>query len=447
MKKELFSLSIGQKLVAYAGRKYPGAPVNNIGGLLLFEDSLDPELLARAIEICIKRNDALRLHMHQSRRPYLKMEILLNNVIQQYLDEIQKVEVGYHDFTGCTAQEMEDTILEWNSKPIGIFDFPLHEFKIIRTPDGRTGVFSKIHHIITDAWNSTLISKEIIEVYFALLRSEKLPEPLYSFLSYLKCEEDYLKSPQYATDRDYWMNIYGTKPTATLFKGKNKKSKTGITKRINVNLGFEKSNEINDFCIQNKLSPVTFFTFLICMCLSQFTGSHETNVASPVMFRSTLKEKKTCGPMVNFQLIRFFFNKSRTFIESCKEMEYQRLTAMRHIKYPNLHLLNAIYKKYFISELFDVFVSLTPAKIETKEKIKFESKWLHSGVFANPFSIYITDIDNTGHYNLQYEYHIDTYTTEFVKGIHENLMAFLNYGIKNPSVLMKDVFQAPLSIE
>ncbi len=447
MKKKLFHLSIGQKLVAYAGRKYPGAPVNNIGGLLLFEDSLDKDLLAKAIEICIRRNDAMRLHMYQSRSIYLKMEILLNNIIQQYVDDIQRVEVGYHDFSGCTNQEMEDAILNWNSKPIDIFDFPLHEFKIIRTPDGRTGVFSKIHHIITDAWNNALLSGEIIGIYYSLLRSEELPKPLNSFLPYLESERDYLKSLQYKADREYWMNMYSTKPACTLFGERDKKSMTGATLRFNNSINTVTTKAINDFCVQNKISSVSLFTLLISMCLSFHTGIKETNIANPIMFRSTLKEKRTCGPMMNFQMIRFLFEDSRTFIDSCIEMDNQRLKSMRHLRYPNLHLLKAVYKKYFISQFMDAFISMIPAKIEVKEEVKFQSIWLHSGSFASPLSLYIFDIDNTGKYNLQYEYQRDIHQTEFIKGIHKNLMSFLEYGIKNPSAPMKDVFQAPLLLE
>lgn len=442
MKNELFPLSIGQRLVAYAGQKYPGSPVNNIGGLILFEDSLDCDLLTKAIEICVQRNDALHLRMQQKRKLFLNAEILMNDIIQQYVSEIEKVEVGFHDFSGCTTQEMEDTILRWNRIPIDIFDFPLYEFKIIKAPDGRTGVFSKVHHIITDAWNNTLITKEIIEIYNALLRSDELPKPLNSFLSYLKSEEAYLKSPQYEVDRDFWMNIYDTKPAATVLGGKGKKSKTGATMRFNTMIGLERSKAINDFCIQNKISPVSLFTLLVSMCISHYTGSQETNIACPVMFRSTLKEKTTCGPMVNFQLVRFFFDSNKTFIDSCREMDHQRLVSMRHTRYPNLHLLKSIFKKYHISELTGAFVSMVPAKIETKDNMKFEARWLHSGYFASRFCLYIMDIEGTGKYNLQYEYQTDIHSTEFVKELHEKLMAFLYYGIENPSLAMKDVFQA-----
>lgn len=443
MKNELLPLSIGQKGVAYLRQQFPETPVNNIGGLILFEDNLDFDLLARALEICVQRNDALRLRMYRKKKPIMDIDVLLKDIIMQYVTDEPKVEIGFHDFSCCTTQEMEDTISRWNSIPINIFESPLYEFKMIKTPDGRSGIFAKLDHIITDAWNSALLCKEIIEVYYALLKSEELPEPLYPFLSYLKSEESYVGSPQYKADRDFWMNIYDTKPASTCFRQKGKPSSTGNSLRYNAKIDFEETKAINDFCYQNKITPVSFFTFLTCMCLSHFTANQEANICSPVMFRSTLKEKRTCGPLVNLQLIRFFFDNSKTFINSCREMDYQRLISMRHIRFPYLHLLTEIFKKYFVSDFKDTMLSFPTARIETKENIKFETRWLHSGVFANPFSLYVSDIDNTGEYNLQYEYHTDTYSPEFVKEIHRNLKAFLDYGIENPSAAMKDMFQVP----
>lgn len=441
MKNELLSLSIGQKGVAYLHQQFPDTPANNIGGLILFDEELDFDLLEKAIGICVQRNDALRLRMYRMQKPFMDIDVLLKDIIMQYVTDEPKVEVGFHDFSGCTTQEMEETISLWNSRPIDIFNSPLYEFKMINTPDGRQGIFAKLDHIITDAWNSALLCKEVIEIYYALLRSEEFPKPLYPFLSYLKNEESYVGSQQYITDRDFWMSMYATKPTTTCFRQKGKPSSTGISQRLNIKIDQEKSKTINDFCLKNRITLVTFFSFLTCMCLSQFTGDNEANICSPVMLRSTLKEKRTCGPLVNLQLLRLFFDDSKTFIDSCKNLDNQRLTTMRHIRFPYLHLLAEIFKKHHAVDFKDTMLSFPTAKIETKEKIKFETRWLHSSVFPNPFSLYVSDFDNTGEYNIHYEYHIDTYSPEFVNEVNRNLMAFIDYGIANPYTAMKDIFK------
>lgn len=441
MKNELLPLSIGQKGVAYLHQQFPDTPANNIGGLVLFDEKLDFDILEKAIVISVQRNDGLRLRMYRKKKPFMDIDVLLKDIILQYVNDEPKVEVGFHDFTGCSMQEMEETILQWNSIPIDIFESPLYEFKMLITPDGKSGIYAKLDHIITDAWNSALLCKEVIEIYYALLRSEQLPKPLYPFLSYLKNEESYVGSPQYKADRDFWMSKFDTKPASTCFRQKGKPSTTGKSFRFSTKIDQDKSKIINDFCYKNKVTPVTFFTFLTCMCLSHFTGKNEANICSPVMFRSTLTEKRTCGPLVNLQLLRIFFDENKTFVDSCKELNNERLTSMRHIKFPYLHLLTEIFKKHFVSDFKDTMLSFPTAKIETKEKVKFETRWLPSGVFPNPFSIYVTDIDNTGEYNLQFEYHIDTYSPEFVNEIYRNFMTFLDYSIANPSAVMKDIFK------
>ena len=101
--------------------------------------------------------------------------------------------------------------------PINIYKGPLFEFRMVKAPDGRYGVFSKIDHLVTDEWSCILLCKEVLEVYYALLHKKELPPPLNSFMDYLPVERAYLKSPQYKADKEFWMSKYKRKPKYTSF--------------------------------------------------------------------------------------------------------------------------------------------------------------------------------------------------------------------------------------
>lgn len=186
MDKILYPLTNAQRLIGFAGQRIPGTAVNNIGGTLLIEDELDFDLLKAALHKCIERNESLRIRIVNTDEDANAIEqYFLLNTVRQYVHDGVDGEFELVDFTGKTMEEMEQRILEWNRVPIFRYNSQLYEFKMIKAPDGRCGIFSKLDHMITDAWTSALLCKDIIEVYYALKRGEELPRRVRSRRSLL----------------------------------------------------------------------------------------------------------------------------------------------------------------------------------------------------------------------------------------------------------------------
>jgi len=463
MKKRLYPLTMGQKEIAHAAQLYPNSAVNNIGGLVLIEDELDFNLMEKVIKTVVSRNDGLRLRLvkyqqwrrilletlynlnckakHLEINPAVKKFLFVESLRQKFVDN-PSVKVGFVDFTGKTAQEMDDTIAQWNAQPIDVFNSPMYEFTMIKSWDGRCGVFSKIDHLATDAWMSTLLCREIVEVYYAMLRGEELPPAPITYLTVLEAEEAYLKSPQYQADHDYWMSLYPTKPHATYISGHETYpySPTGKSTRKEVVLDPEMTSRIHEFAQKNQISPVALFYLTYCLYISHYGGNPDVTFLSPVMLRSTLKEKRTSGPLINSLLIHMVVDEKKTFLEACKEMTAYQTGAMRHIRYPLFNLMSEIYQKYSMNGLFDCSLSYQAARIQTKEKVRIEVKWYSSGTFSSPFFMSVTDLNDTNTYNIYYEYQTDIFTRERVDSIHESLMYIIQNGITDPDLRIEDLF-------
>ncbi|MFZ5975646.1 MAG: condensation domain-containing protein [Bacillota bacterium] len=443
MGNQLYPLNIGQRLIAYAALLHPGTPVSNIGGLLLLEDELDFDLMEKAIKLCVQRNDSLRLRMVKKKKKFPATSVLFKDVMEQYALEDPPVNVGFLDYSDKSMAELDAALLEMNARPIDIFNEPVFEFTMVKAGDGRQGVFTKIDHIATDAWMSMMHAKEVMEVYYALKKGKELPAAAYPFLPSIEAEQAYTKSDQYQADRDFWMSKFTTKPHKTFIYGGKKypKSKTGKSERYEVRLSPDLCADINTFCRENAVSPMVLFNQLMAIYLSTVTGSPDVSFNTPAMLRSTLKEKRTCGPHVNSFLIRTQIDETRTLLEACKQMHSEHMSMLRHVRYPTLHLTMEILRKYFMRALADTLLSFQVARIQTTEDVPFETKWYPSGYYASPFTLNVTDMDNTGALFLQYEYQTGHFTGEMAEKIHRSLLALLEKSVHEPGIHIRNLYR------
>lgn len=437
MQKTLYSLTSGQKIIGYAGRLYPQSAVNNIGSLLLIEDTLDLQLLERTLHLCISRNDALRLRIVNSNENIsLEEQFFLMNCVSQYVSDENPAPIPFVDFSGKSEADMEKTILDWNSKPIDIYNCPLYEFKMVKAHDGRYGVFVKVDHLATDAWMSMLIAVEIIEVYYALKRGEPLPPPHCSFIDYIASEEAYLNSDKYKEDEEFWLSLYEKKLPITDI-GNGGVSLTGKSERKTEQLDLNVTAAIQDFCKKYQISPPSLFNTALAIHLYKLRGSEDVLFGNPVLLRSTLTEKRTCGVLVNNMNVRLQLDKNKPFHEVCACSHIDQLNMLRHMRYPQLNLMMNVFLKQNTQHIWDVGITYQSARIQTRENVKFTTKWYASGCFAMPLYITVTDMDNTGRYLMYYEYQTELFSREYVDEIHHSLLSILCKGIENPETLLK----------
>jgi hypothetical protein len=447
MDAQLYPLTIGQRLVLHSERTYPGTPVHNVSGLLLIEDELDFGLLEEAIRLLVRRNDALRLRlvlqMKNGGFGKFYSSLLYKDVFMQYVQEDPPVSVRFLDFSGRTREELDAELIRINSTPIDVTGEPVYDFTMVKAGDGRQGVFSKLHHICTDGWMSSMYARQIMDLYYALKNGEELPPAPHSFLTVIEAEKAYLQSPQYQADKEFWLSKLLTgRPHNTYISGGKRfpKTRTGKSDRYEVRMDRGLSEAVGAFCRDNEISQPVLYNQLMGIRLARVSGYPDVSFTTPSMLRATLKEKRTCGPMVNFTLVRMRIDDNKTFVESCRELHAEHLSGMRHIRFPMAHAMIPMHKKYLLlAPPYDVLIAFQVALIQTKENVRFESKWYPSGYYPNPFTLNITDMDGTGTYLFQYEYWAENYSAKLVEDTHQSLMDMLGKVLHDPSISVRNL--------
>ena len=156
-------------------------------------------------EIFVKNNDSFKLRFKQN-----------GSELEQYFSKDE-------DFNFEILNIIEEKQIEVFAKKIvdtkfSIIDSRVFDFKLFKLSSGFGGFIVNVHHIISDAATFSLIGTEIVEIYSKLINNEDIPTKTYSYIDYINSEKEYLKSPRFEKDKEYWKEQLSPLPeVATVF--------------------------------------------------------------------------------------------------------------------------------------------------------------------------------------------------------------------------------------
>lgn len=425
MEKQLFELTNPQKSIWLTEQYHKGTSINNIAGTLIIQEKVNFDLLEKAVNHFIKANDSLRIQL-----------TLEADSIKQYIlpYEWQNIETVY--LNTSTLQDLEKEVI---SKPFDFFNHFLHQFIILKFPDGTGGFIAKLHHIISDAWTMSLLINEIMNNYSSLLKGAPIESQgkFPSYLDFITTEQKHFSSANFIKSQKFWNEQFSEDLSLTYIN--NKFSNSCEAKRLEFSL--ENSKVISDFCKEKNMSTYSLFISILGIYLAQI---HDTNyfiIGSPILNRSNFAEKNTTGMFVNTVAFKGNLSFNDTFTEYSNNITKHSFSVFRNQKYPYNLLLNDVRKKTGITKnLFDIAISYQNARDNSNElDIPYSSHWLFNNCVSNNIDLHIYDMDNTGTLTLFYDYKTDLFTEEMIKSLHYRLMHILEQVLKNPNILLKDI--------
>ena len=429
--KETYNLTNPQKTIWFTEEFYKGTSIENIAGTANIADKVDYKKLAKAINIFIERNDSFRLKF-----------INENNVIKQYVDEfkafsLETVSVNDEKDVKRIEKELAET-------PLEVLNSFLFKFKLFKYPDGHGGFVVVMHHLISDAWTTGMLVSEIIDIYDALLENEDTSFELApSYIDYIASENKYLNSEKFEDDKKFWNNLFPTVPEVatipSLASDKNKIS--SAAKRKLFTIPSETMELINAFCKENKISAFNFFMGIFSVYLSRVSGLDNFVIGTPILNRSTFKEKHTTGMFISVVPFRVNLNHENSFIDFAKTISRDFFDIFRHQKYPYEALLEDLRKESpNIPNLFNILLSYQNMRSNKQStKTNYESKWLFNNNISDDIEIHFFDVNDTGNINIAYDFKTCKYSPDDILALHARILNMINQVLENTSILLKNI--------
>lgn len=419
--KNLYHLTYSQKNIWYTEKTHPNTSVGVVAGTLRMETDVDFNILKKAINKFVEINDGMRLQMtEKDGEPY------------QYVSEYSPFEVDVKDFTNRPIEEFYKFEEEQTRGIFRLLDAPLFEFVMVKLSKKDGGFYIKTHHLISDAWNMTILGSQITEIYEKLKNGEKEFTKNPSYIDYINKLDEYEKSEKFQKDKSYWMGKYNFAPDVTVLKEKTSKNISTKAKRKTFILPEKLTKKIYAHSKEKKISIFSMYMTALSMYINRVKGKEELNLGTIFLNRSDKLEKNTIGMFVTTVPVSLNINNTENFDEFSSKVTKELMSIMRHQRYPFSVLQEDIRKKFKMDDvLYDIVLSYQNAKFVKSNNFNISTRWHFNGYQTNSLTIHINDRDTDKMLILDYDYLEDIFYDKEIDFIHDNIVRLLWHALDN----------------
>ncbi len=428
---EYFPLTHPQKGIWFTEKLHPGTSIGNIAATLRIKEDIDFDLMDKAINLVIEKNDAFRTRIDE-----------INNEPKQYITEYIYKKIDFLDFSNQSIEKL----YEWDEKqahtPFELIKSDLCYFALIKINEDTSGFFIKIHHTIADAWSIILFGNEVMEFYRELKCGKEIDHSTYpSYIDYVLSEKKYMESDRCIKDKAFWNEKFNEVPEAITLKTKKSNEITTVAKRKTFVLPLKLCTKIQGFCTQNNVSILNLFSSALSIYINRITEKGDIVFGTPVLNRLNHIEKETIGMYISMAPVRLQVDQNLDFASYVKYVAKELISLLRHQRYStDLIIVDLKEKHREIDKLFDITLSYQNSKfMKAGNSGKQEGRWHFCGNQAESLNIHINEREDDGKLVLDYDYLTELFYLKEIEFMHDHIIRVLWHALDNPQKLISEL--------
>ena len=433
MLQKKYKLTNVQKNIYLTEKIYTNTSLNIIAGMLYINDKFDKEAAVMTVKKMISSNDAFKIKIFEE-----------DNEAYQIFDENINLDIKVEDLSKLTKQEYEIYIENITKKAFVLSDF-MYDIRVFKLEENKTGIYVKLHHLISDAWSYANIINQLSAGYEEYTNKEENNSKYISYLEYINSEQEYINSEKYEADEMFWREkLKGIKDPIELSNKIN--TKEIDASRYKVALNKDLNDKILEYAKINRVSPYTMFMTALYTYIYRVTNERDIVIGSPILNRSNFAEKQIIGMFISTIPIRYKIEDNVKLIDIAKNISKDMISAFRHQKYPLSNMINYVHENKFIKDkMFNIIMSYQNARKSDNVKDIYTSEWLFSKKIQSDLEIHITDIDKTGILSINYDYLNNLFNKTEIEFLHtriitilENMINDINVTADNTEIMSKE---------
>ncbi|WP_237386293.1 non-ribosomal peptide synthetase [Xenorhabdus sp. Sc-CR9] len=424
----LYNLHPAQEDVFYEQTLYKGSALHNIGWCTLMEGEVDIAILQQAWDLLYQNIDVLRLHM----------SINSDHEALQCIEN--KAEVGIitiQDFSMQSATE--EKVKLWLQQQVDIpIKFPnetLYHASLITINDEKYYFFTKFHHIIIDALGLFRLHEYIHQLYSCLKNGTSTAwlSEIPQYLDSVTKAREYLNSPNYKKDNDYWYNFLKENESHQLTPYYQS---TGFSnKTITLPLSVKKS--LYAFCEKNKSNLSSAFSCLVSIMMSALTGQQELTFNTVTHGRKTKSEKSTIGMQANVYPVHCPISDTASVAEQIKQIESSIKSSYQHCSFPQSHLARIANNQGFF--LPNILIAYEKFSEPDTEFARIHHYHIHPTISNHPVIFRLKDYGNDQELKITINYSQQYFSDSDVNNMLERLERLFIALIDKPFSLVNEL--------
>jgi|GEM_PF-1512888 len=279
---------------------------------------LDISKLKLAILKTVEKHDILRTFFISN-----KSGLFYQNLMQNI-----DTPINFEDLNDVESQEKLNCLKDYEYQQINVENNELNRFLIVKSKESYKLIWT-FHHILMDGWSYSTVIQDIFTYYDARTALTDSPTPFKTYVEYMK---HYKKRPEV---KAFWNEyLKNAELIATpFFSDTNEKYSETI---FTIKLEEQRMQEINQICLENKLTLNTFFLSIWLMTLRKVKQSEYVSCGVVTSGRgvSIPEIEKMVGPFINTVPFVYSLLKGQTAQEIMKKIQHSMFELMEYSNTP-----------------------------------------------------------------------------------------------------------------
>ncbi len=427
--------------------------VTQIPESIIVTKEIDFDVMKKAFNIEIERNDCLRLRFFKEK----------GKIKQYFLDEFKLDYIPVVEFK--SEQERIDYFNDDAKKPVKMLKDETFRVTFFRTHDKRYGVYINVHHLVMDNAAVFTFFADLFAVYDSLTNGTDMPKPLGKYEDIIIKELAYVADPENLKReekayREYlekdgeplYLGVEGPKFLEAERKKKNDPSikapslfdpindKAELTK---YSIPYEDSCSIFNFMKENGVSGECLVQLAMRLHISKINNRHnDTYFIVLCPRRRTIKEKRSGGTLAAPLPWRIVLPEETTFREALEKMSEVQFWAFKHMDYPYLEYRSLQQKMYNYSAAAGastMMFSWFPLEAGSMNNWEYEFEGYSLGRYIMVLYTFAMKDTHSGCLKLSCMHRTKFVSVEDIEALHLGTAKALMLGIENPDITLGEI--------
>ena len=251
---------------------------------------------------------------------------------------------------------------------------------VYRVQNTRWIVLFTIHHVVSDAWSTEILLRELDRHYRAALlgKSAELPALPVQYADFSIWQREWLKGEVLTEQLGYWQQqLQGELPTLQLptdYPRKRVQTFAGAVEHFSISA--DTTSKLTR--LTQEYSASLFMTLMAAfnLFLRRYSGQQDLLVGTPIANRHRREVEGMIGLFVNTLAIRTKLSPRETFVDVLKRVRQTTLDAYQHQDLPFEKLVEALQpdRDMSLSPLFQVRFRLENAPPEEAKQAQAQQE-------------------------------------------------------------------------
>ncbi|MGO1630456.1 MAG: amino acid adenylation domain-containing protein [Staphylococcus equorum] len=417
---ETINLSDAQTEIIQLQEYYENNSINNISVIIYIKPGIKIEEIEKALNNLIKTHETYRIKLKKVKSEY-----------KQYISEHKDKKFDFVDFKNNQVGYTK-WINEQARKNLFSTDSDLFDFKIVKLPTGKIGIFLMEHHVISDAWSITVAANTISKYLNDGPNSKEIES---TYFDYIEEEIEYKNTKRFEKDKSFWLKKTENLEDNELFE-KNSDN-NGHSNRKSYSLSDIETHRIHEFCEKNNISINNLFSAMMIIIKYKKTASKKISVGSIMHNRNKKAEKGVTGVFSRALPIIIDVSSDYSISDLLTQTKYETFNILKHRKYP---YRNIVEDSGGQKGLLDCLISYQNTQY-SHEVLKnvYSDEWIENGSNNAPLTVNISNRNRKNTLTVDYDYQTAIVNEKEIIDLHNIILKIMDKAIENPNIKIKNI--------